>query len=364
MRTPHSEKTKLKLSEIAKINQNKPEVKERQRIARNKPGARERKIEIARISQNRPEVKAKKSASIKESWKKPEVRERRRIASNRPEVKAKKSASAKRSWGRPEVREKSLITLNKPEVKARRIEVQKEAQNRPEVKSKKSASIKESWKKPEVREKHCIAALKFINRPEVREKMCEVQMGGFWYGSVTYNDRKQYCECWNPGLWRRIDVCQDNKSIISGKTKEDNGGRALSRHHVYWQEKACCVWDGDKNGYYAMINLGTKSKPDMHKYYINGSPNKFVLLTSSEHRIIAGNKKLGTNKLTWIKILEDLIETKLGGKCYYTKKEYSKLSLGGRFTGEGRKVGHGKLTDEQIDIVKKATGFEPDINLF
>jgi len=36
----------------------------------------------------------------------------------------------------------------------------------------------------------------------------------------------------------------------------------------------------------------------------------------------------------------------------------------GRFTGEGRKVGHGKLTDEQIDIVKKATGFEPDINLF
>jgi len=34
-------------------------------------------------------------------------------------------------------------------------------------------------------------------------------------------------------------------------------------------------------------------------------------------------KKLGTTKLTWIKILEDLIETKLDGKCYYTEDEYA-----------------------------------------
>lgn len=33
----------------------------------------------------------------------------------------------------------------------------------------------------------------------------------------------------------------------------------------------------------------------------------------------------------------------------------------GRFTGEGRKVGHGKLTDEQIALVRRATGYEPDI---
>jgi hypothetical protein len=33
----------------------------------------------------------------------------------------------------------------------------------------------------------------------------------------------------------------------------------------------------------------------------------------------------------------------------------------GRFTGEGRKVGHGKITDAQIAAVKRATGYEPDI---
>jgi hypothetical protein len=33
----------------------------------------------------------------------------------------------------------------------------------------------------------------------------------------------------------------------------------------------------------------------------------------------------------------------------------------GRFTGEGRKAGHGKITDAQIAAVKLATGYEPDI---
>jgi len=224
-------------------------------------------------------------------------------------------------------------------------ERQSAAQNDPEVKARKSAAQKEAR-----------------NDPEVKLKHKESHVGGFCIQNITYDERKKYCELWNPNLWQRIDACQGNRSIISGKTKEENGGRALSRHHVYWQEKACCVWDEDAHGYYAMIDIGTKSKPEMYKHYINGSPNKFVLLTHEEHGMIRGNKKLGTTKLTWIKTLEDLIETKLDGKCFYTEEEYAELSLGGRFTGEGRKVGHGKLTGEQIAIVKKATGFEPDIN--
>jgi hypothetical protein len=146
---------------------------------------------------------------------------------------------------------------------------------------------------------------------------------GFWYGHPILNKResKIYCELWNRDLWNRIDAAWNYKSAISGKTKEDNKGKDLDRHHVYWQEKSCCVWDEDKNGYYANINLGTGAKPNIVKYYINGDPNKFVLLTHSEHSMIKGNKKLGTNKITWIKFFEDLIEQreKEGKRCYLQK---------------------------------------------
>jgi hypothetical protein len=162
---------------------------------------------------------------------------------------------------------------------------------------------------------------------KTRLVLCEFGIGGIWYGNVRYPEGKIYCEKWRSDLWRRIDAAQGYQSILSGKTKLENNGHALSRHHVYWQEKACCVWDEDAQGYYAMINLGTAIKPNWYKHYIKGDPNKFVLLTSKEHGMIKGSKKLGTNKLTWIKILEDLIETKLDGKCYLTKEEMKVYSL-------------------------------------
>lgn len=148
-----------------------------------------------------------------------------------------------------------------------------------------------------------------------RIKFIESKLGGMWYGSVKYPDPPKYCELWCPDLWHRIDEAQNYQSILSGKTKENNGGRALSRHHVYWQPKACCGWDEDAQGYYAMINIGTANKPNWHKYYIQGDPNKFVLLTMSEHKMIS------KDKLKWIKIFEDLIKTKLNGVCYLPKVE-------------------------------------------
>lgn len=149
---------------------------------------------------------------------------------------------------------------------------------------------------------------------ETRMKILETRIGGFWYGNVKYNGKK-YCELWNAGLWKRIDAYQNYKSILSGKTKVDNNGRSLSRHHVYWQEKACCEWDEDQHGYYAMINIGSVKRPNLFRYYVGEDPNKFVLLTSQEHGLVS------KDKLKWIKIFEDLIE-KQGGKCYYTKEEW------------------------------------------
>lgn len=146
----------------------------------------------------------------------------------------------------------------------------------------------------------------------------EGRWGGFWYGAVRYAESPRYCEVWAPPLWKRIDEAQNYQSILSGKTKSDNldrngKPRALSRHHVYYQKKACCEWNEDVNGYYAWIDIGTKSVPRWYKHYISGDPNKFVLLTTSEHM------KTATDKLKWIKIFEDLIETKLGGICYLPK---------------------------------------------
>jgi hypothetical protein len=148
-----------------------------------------------------------------------------------------------------------------------------------------------------------------------RQKQTETRCGGFWYGNITYVEKKKYCELWNHDLWKRIDTYQNYKSILSDKTKADNNSRALSRHHIYWQEKACCKWDEDSQGYYAMINIGTAKRPDMYKYYVGNDPNKFVLLTSQEHGMVS------KDKLKWIKIFENLINNKLKGKCYFTKEE-------------------------------------------
>lgn len=146
----------------------------------------------------------------------------------------------------------------------------------------------------------------------MRLRLIEYNRGPLWYGNVTYNEGKQYCEKWSNNLRMRIREYYDNKSILSGKTKEDNNGKALSCHHVYYQKKACCIWDEDTKGYYAMI--------DGEKYYIKGDPNKFVTLTNDEHG------KVSKDKLKWIKLFEDLIENEYGGKCYYTKEEYDLLN--------------------------------------
>jgi hypothetical protein len=147
---------------------------------------------------------------------------------------------------------------------------------------------------------------------ETRMKISEAGVGGFCIQNIIYGDPK-YCEFWCPDLWHRIDKAQNYQSILSGKTKEDNGGRALSRHHVYWQKKACCEWDEDVGGYYAWIETGTKKHPNKVKYYIKGDPNKFVLLTMSEHQMIK------MDKIRWIELFEDLIKTKLSGVCYLPK---------------------------------------------
>jgi len=146
-----------------------------------------------------------------------------------------------------------------------------------------------------------------------------------WYGSETlkkYNNgesREGYCLTWNEELRERIRGNWNYKSVLSGLTKEDNliKGKpvALTCHHVYYQKKACCEWDEDTSGYYAMINLGTRRNPNFIRHDIKGDPNKFVTLTHAEHTRVQRN-----DKLKWILLFEELIEQH-GGISYLPKLE-------------------------------------------
>ncbi len=178
--------------------------------------------------------------------------------------------------------------------------------------------------------------MKKIDNPKIKESMKKRSENAsyiekltgepFWYGHhlLTKNNRKYYCELWNRDLKNRIDAAYDYKSILSGKDKFKNNGKNLDRHHLYWQEKACCVWDEDAQGYYAWINNGSNKYPVWIKYYIKGDPNKFVLLTHKEHGKVRGSKKSGKDKIWWIKFLERVVERreKEGKKCYLSKEEY------------------------------------------
>lgn len=182
-----------------------------------------------------------------------------------------------------------------------------------ETKAKLSVIRKELWANNTMRKAELATrARKRIHTEEERERQSAnmiLSLNDIWYGGVTYKEPQvnKYCEKWTASLRRRIRACWDHKSVLSGKTKEDNKRKhQLSCHHVYYHPGACCVWDEDKQGSYYYI--------DGEKYYIKGDPNKFVALTSAE------NSMVNFDKLKWIKIFEDIIE-KHGGICYLPKEE-------------------------------------------
>lgn len=221
----------------------------------------------------------------------------------------------------PEIRRKTEETMSKkrqtPEWQSMIKEIGRKNSQNPEWRRKTREGGQKAAQTQEWIHKRKEGARINAQNPEWQFNMQETRVGGFWYGNVRYKD-KIYCELWCLDLWHRIDEAQNYQSILSGKKKEDvicrdGKSRALFRHHIYWQPKACCEWDEDAQGYYAMINIGTQKKPNIIKYYIPGDPNKFVLLTAQEHGMVA------KDKLKWIKLFEELIETKLNGVCYLPK---------------------------------------------
>lgn len=161
---------------------------------------------------------------------------------------------------------------------------------------------------------------------KISESIKKIWLDQQWYGTVAYRDPKLYCVIFNFEFRERCRAYWEYESVLSHKTQDENciicrKPARLTVHHVYYQPKACCGWDEDLEGYYAMINLGTRRKPNIVRHNIKGDPNKFVALTHSEHG------KIKSNKLEWIKKFEDMIEEQ-GGKCYLTKEEMVEYKLG------------------------------------
>ena len=120
---------------------------------------------------------------------------------------------------------------------------------------------------------------------------------------------KKYCYK-NRNVTPRVRAFYDHVCVLCG-TPEN--GKAHMHHHVYYDKKACCLVSVDGT-YYS--KLGLKNNPSPFK--IIGDPNKFVLLCNGCHGKTGG--KL-SNRETWARYFETMINDYYGGKSYFTAEE-------------------------------------------
>jgi len=276
----------------------------RSNALKGKPLTEKHKQKIAIATKKRfedPKERKKTSESIRKGWKNPDTR-KNHINSQIGRIQSEETR-------------KKIGLANKGKIRSEKTHNKLKESNSGE----KNGMFGKKHSK-DSRQRNSASQKKRFQNPENRKKLSRIQkqrhLDRAWYGNVCYPDRRVYCELWNKSLRERIRAYWNHKSVLSGKTKKENNNQLLSCHHVYYQEKACCIWDGDTQGYYANINIGTRKNPIIIKYYIKGDPNKFVTLSSQEH---GWTKK---DKPKWIKIFEDIIENQ-GGKCYLTKDEWN-----------------------------------------
>jgi len=142
-----------------------------------------------------------------------------------------------------------------------------------------------------------------IKRKKYGHVFCSTKcMGEFWtthlngknnhhyINGATYGD---YCEKFNRFFRKRVRAFLGNTCMLCGKSAEENN-RNMSVHHLYKNKDACCD--------------------------DNISKSKFAVLCISCHNKADKNDELN-------KQLIDIINTKYGGKCYYTREEWKEYRL-------------------------------------
>lgn len=130
-----------------------------------------------------------------------------------------------------------------------------------------------------------------------------------WNGGLSYG---KYCPDFRPvrprvRAWYEYRCmfpnCECGNEIVAIGVKPQ-----LDVHHVYYQKEACCYHTEEGE---FVFDLGKDGK-----IIVQGNPTKFVTLCRS------ANGKVNKNRLYWAKYFENLINTKYGGKSYYTKEEF------------------------------------------
>lgn len=169
-----NEETKDRLRVIALEVQNRPEVKEKQSLAKlgiAKSTAAVEKMRLSKLGTKASEETRKKmSESHKGRKHTPVSDETRRLMSekqksiqNNPAVREKASKTRKENgFAHSEDARKKISEKNRGQKRSDEFRQQcsirnKEAQNRPEVKEKRSNSIKSSWDDPDTRQRRCEA---------------------------------------------------------------------------------------------------------------------------------------------------------------------------------------------------------------
>ena len=108
-----------------------------------------------------------------------------------------------------------------------------------------------------------------------------------WKGGISF---APYCPKFNNEFKTRVRAFFDNKCVLCGKTKEENG-KNLSVHHVNYDKMVCC----------------------------NENEPIFACLCVSCHT------KTNHNRECLREIIEKKINEEYNGKSFYTKEEYARI---------------------------------------
>lgn len=142
----------------------------------------------------------------------------------------------------------------------------------------------------------------FRSRESLHQKFCSLKCSttlennNSWKGGVSF---EPYCFKFNEEFRSRVRAFFNHTCLLCGKPQSENkyktekkAGKVqkLNVHHVHYRKDACCSED---------------------------APRYFAPLCLECHR------KTNDNREYWEDYFENLIDTKFGGKCYFTKEEMS-----------------------------------------
>ena len=141
-----------------------------------------------------------------------------------------------------------------------------------------------------------------------------------------------YCERFNNSLRERVRYFFGNKCVLTGKTKEDNGGKRLDVHHVFIEKLACCetkIEDMDfvrKRLPKGVAKFGFPVFTEEELVYLRMMIPLVLKEHSRVHKLEPSDMPF--DETTYRKFFVELILNENKGKCYFTEDEFKRVKRG------------------------------------